>query len=140
MPTEKWINESLERSGDWTDYEAFTESWFETSPSIDALINRHTALNKGRPKINFDDALHELAATGFEYVRQKWVALFFWMALMGKSCPNPNNDLLWEDFATLAYVLNDGMPMQDIPLMQCIIHDSLSISIDSIHERGSHLQ
>lgn len=140
MPTEKWINESLERSGDWTDYEAFTESWFETSPGIDALINRHTSLNQDRPKIKFDDALHELSTTGFEYVRQKWVALFFWMALMTKSCPNPKKDLLWEDFATLAYVLNDGMPMQDIPLMQCIIHDSLSISIDSIHERGSHLQ
>ena len=57
-----------------------------------------------------------------------------------KSCPNPKKDLLWEDFATLACALNDGMPMQYIPLMQCIIHDSLAISIDSIHERGSHLQ
>ena len=135
-----WIDESLARSGNWTDCEDFTDSWFETSPSIDALINRYASLEKGLHNIRFNEALKELSTTGFEYVRQKWLNLFVWMALMAKSNPNQKNTMLWQDFATLAHVLHQEQAMQNIPLMRRMIHDSLSISIDSLKERGSYLQ
>ncbi len=136
----EWIMQSLGRSGDWMGYEDFTESWFEISPSIDALINRHTSQINGKQKIKHDEALRELSNTGFEAVRHKWVGMFTWMALMAKSQPVADNPMLWKDFATLAYVLHQGQAMHDIPLMRGMIHDSLTISIDSMKERGSHLQ
>ena len=135
-----WIEKSLKRSGDWIRYEEFTNPWFEVSPSIDALINRHTSLMNGKPKIKRDEALQELSSKGFELVRHKWVAMFSWMALMAKSQPIDDTPMLWKDFATLAFVLHQGQAMHDIPLMRSIVHDSLSISIDSMKERRSHLQ
>lgn len=134
-----WIQESLARSGRL--YEANElPSWFELSSRIDEVINRHTSLFKGRPHVNFDDALDELCATGFEYVRQKWTALFTWMALMVRSQPTSKNRLLWQDFATLAFVLAQGQPMGAIPLMESMIYESLHASIDSMKVRSGHLQ
>lgn len=135
-----WIEQSLERSGNWMGHEKFTESWFEVSPSIDALINRHTTLMNGTHKIKRTEALQELSNKGFEAVRHKWIEIFSWMALMAKYQSIGNNPMLWKDFTTLAYVLHQEQAMHDIPLMRSIIHDSLSISIDSMKERGTHLQ
>jgi len=135
-----WIEQSLERSGNWMGYEEFTESWFEVSPNIDALINRHTLRINGTHQINRNAALQELSSKGFEALRYKWVELFSWMALMAKSQLIADNCMLWKDFATLAYVLHQGQAMHDIPLMQSMVHDSLSISIDSMKERGGYLQ
>ena len=66
----------------------------------------------------FEKALEELCTQGFESVREKWMMLFLWMALMEKSMPASNPNLLWKDFVVLAYVLEQGQPMQSIPLMQ----------------------
>ena len=138
--TPAWTNESLEHSDKWIGNEVFTRSWFETSPSIDAVINRHTVLRNGRQQVEFTFALDELNTTGFEFVRQKWTEHFFWMALMAKSQPTPENPRLWKDFATLAYVLRQGWAMKDIPLMQTMMYDSLELSLRSMSERGSYLQ
>lgn len=135
-----WTQESLARSGNLYESDEFPTSWFELSSRIDEVINRHTSLFKGRPHVNFDDALDELRATGFEYVRQKWTALFTWMALMVRSQPTSKNKLLWQDFATLAFVLAQGQPMGAIPLMESMICESLHASIHSLKTRSGHLQ
>ena len=141
-PTQKsteGISESLQRSGDWMFHEDFTFTWFETSASIDAMINRHTTLHKGKQNTQFEKALEELCTQGFESVREKWMMLFLWMALMEKSMPASNPNLLWKDFVVLAYVLEQGQPMQSIPLMQHMANRSLTISVDSLYERGGYL-
>lgn len=135
----EWIRLSLERGMAWMEREPYTKSWFETRQDIDALINRHTSIQRGKKKTNIAEAIHELHETGFESVRQKWMEQFVWMALMTKSQPAIKNQELWKDFTTLAYVLQQGWPMRKIPMMHRMIHDSLYISMESMAERAGHL-
>ena len=135
-----WIKQSLERSGDLMNNESISQSWFEVHPGIDALISRHTSIEKDKHKVNAVEALSELNTTGFEFARKKWMGQFFWMALMARSQPTRDNPELWKDFATLAYVLQQNWPMRKVPLMHSMMHDSLYISIESMVERSMHLR
>ena len=138
-PSKTWLKESFTRSEEWMEPYGPTGSWFETSNTIDALINRHTSIHEGQKQISFEKALDELSNTVFEDFRDKWSELFTWMSLVMKLTSEEDELFLWFDFATLAYAINQGYPLADIPLMQHMMHDSLAISMDSVQERGNQL-
>lgn len=120
-----YISRVLAESKHWPDDEAFASSWFEDEAGLDDIIHAGDMAGASRESQHaFDLKITEF----FENRRQLWFERLFWMALWSKSSLG-RAPLKWEKFLILAWELQKGTPLEEIPLMQSIIERSIYYSI-----------
>ena len=73
-----------------------------------------------------------------ESQRDQWIFHFLWIAIWARSKAR-KNEKIWQDAFLIAYALHTGMPIKSIPIMREICHQSVLNSIETMHERRTHL-
>ena len=74
----------------------------------------------------------------YSSVGAKFGFAILWMAFWLKTGAR-KNEKTWEDALLLAYVIEQGMPMSQIPLMRSICNQSVINSLHTMQERRTHL-
>lgn len=136
--TEEAISESLLRSKSWLKSKAFTESWYLESPLIDKIVNHNSSFVDGVKVCQLDDAIKDVFAEEMELNRDKWQFHFLWIALWMKA-KERKNEKIWRDSFLIAYVIHEGRPLNEIPVMQEICRQTVINSIETMQERRTHL-
>lgn len=136
--TEETIQESFKRSKTWTRNKRFTESWYVENPQIDKLVNRCSSFVNGVKICRFDEAIDAVFAEEMERTREKWAFHFLWIALWARAKPKKNEKIA-EDSFFIAYAIHEGRPLKTIPIMQDICRQSITNSVETMLERGTHL-
>ena len=132
------LDASLKRSKSWPKNKRFTESWYVENAQIDKLVNRCCSFVDGVKVCRFDEAMHDVFEFEMETNREHWVFHFLWIALWLKS-KKRKNEKLWQDSFLIAHTIESGRPLQEIPIMQSICRQSVINSIETMHERRTHL-
>jgi len=129
---------SLKRSKSWPKNKRFTESWFIENSHIDKLVNRCCSFIDGVKVCRFSDAIKAVFAEEMELHRDRWLFHFLWIALWVKAKAR-KNEKTWQDSYFIAYAIQQGTPLDVIPIMHEICHQSVVNSIETMHERRTHL-
>ncbi len=129
---------SLKRSKSWTKNKRFTESWYIESTHIDKIVNQCSSFVQGVKVCRFEDAIAAVFAEVLERQRASWLFHFLWVALWLKA-KGRANEKTWQDALMLAYVIQSGMSMAEIPLMHEICHEIVVNSIETMQDRGTYL-
>ena len=129
---------SLKRSQKWPKNKRFTESWYVENAQIDKLVNRCCSFVDGVKVCRFDEAMDDVFKYEMETRREHWMFHFLWIALWLKS-KKRKNEKSWEDSFLIAHVIETGRPLHEIPIMQAICRQSVINSIETMHERRTHL-
>ncbi len=129
---------SLRRSQKWPKNKRFTESWYVENAQIDKLVNRCCSFVDGVKVCRFDEAMDDVFKYEMETRREHWMFHFLWIALWLKS-KKRKNEKSWEDSFLIAHVIETGRPLHEIPIMQAICRQSVINSIETMHERRTHL-
>ena len=77
-------------------------------------------------------------AEEMELKRWQWVFHFLWVALWLKASAKPH-ETAWQDSFFIAYAIHQGTPLADIPIMREICYQSVVNSMETMHERRTHL-
>lgn len=136
--TNEVMNESLNRSKSWPKKKPFTESWFIENSRIDKLVNRCSSFVDGVKVCNIKEAMELVFAEELELRRDYWLFHFLWTALWLKVKAR-KNEKIWQDSFFIAYAINLGMPLKDIPIMHEICLQSVINSSETMQERRTHL-
>ncbi|KTD19756.1 hypothetical protein [Legionella londiniensis] len=136
--TEEALEESLQRSKMWPKNKRFTESWFMENAKIDKLVNRFCSFVEGVKVCRIEDAMRDVFAEEMESNRKQWVFHFLWVALWLKSGAR-KREKLWQDSFFIAYAIYQGRPLHTIPIMWEICYQSVINSMETMHERRTHL-
>jgi len=129
---------SLARSKSWPKNKRFTESWFVENSAIDQLVNGCCHFVDGVRVCRFAEAMSAVFANEMEHNREKWLFHFLWIALWIKAKAR-KNEKIWQDSFFIAYAIQSGVPLESIPIMREICHQSVVNSIETMHERRTHL-
>ncbi|WED43072.1 hypothetical protein [Legionella cardiaca] len=129
---------SLKRSKNWPKNKRFTESWYIENSHIDKLVNRYCTIIDGVKVCSTEEAIADIFAHELEKQRDKWLFHFLWIALWIKSKMR-KNEKIWQDSLFIAYAINSGMPLAEIPIMHEICQQSVINSIETMNERRTHL-
>ena len=132
------VDQALKRSMIWAKQKRFTDSWYQENIHIDKLVNRCCTFVNGERRCRVEDAMDMVFAEEIELHRAHWHFHFLWMAFWLKSGAR-KNEKTWEDALLLAYVIEQGMPMSQIPLMRSICNQSVINSLHTMQERRTHL-
>jgi hypothetical protein len=132
------MQESLNRSKSWPRNKRFTESWYMESAQIDKLVNRCCSFVDGVKVCRFDEAIAAVFAQGFELHRDQWLFHFLWITAWLKAKLR-KNEKTWQDSFFIAHAIHSGMPLDSIPIMYEICRQSVINSIETMHERRTHL-
>ncbi|MFT4059320.1 MAG: hypothetical protein QM652_07210 [Legionella sp.] len=136
--TQEIITESLQRSKSWLKNKAFTESWYLENPLVDKLVNHNSSYVDGVRVCRLEDAMTAVFTEEMELHRNKWQFHFLWVALWMKAKARPN-EKVWRDSFLIAYIIHEGIPLKDIPVMQEICRQTVLNSIETMQERRTHL-
>lgn len=136
--TPEVVQTSLKRSKSWTKNKRFTESWYVENARIDKWVNRNCSFVDGVKVCHFDDAMEAVFEKEMELNREKWVFHFLWTALWLKA-KQKMNEKLWQDCFFIAHVIHTGQPLASIPIMREICHQTVMNSMETMHERRTHL-
>lgn len=49
------------------------------------------------------------------------------------------NEKMWRDSFLIAYTIHEGTPLKEIPVMQEICRQTVINSVETMHERRTHL-
>lgn len=69
---------------------------------------------------------------------QRWIFHFVWIALWLKA-KGRKNEKTWQDSFLIAYVIQSGRPLHEIPIMQEICRQSVLNSVETMQDRRTHL-
>lgn len=136
--TPEAIESSLKRSKSWPKSKRFTESWYIENSNVDKLVNRCCTIIEGVKVCTMEDALKAVFAKELEPHRDKWLFHFLWLALWVKSKAR-KNEKIWQDSLFIAYTINSGVPLKDIPIMHEICQQTVINSIETMNERRTYL-
>lgn len=136
--TPEAIAESLQRSKSWLKSKAFTESWYIENHLIDKIVNHNSSFVDGIRVCSLEKAMSEVFSEEMEHHRDKWQFHFLWIALWMKS-KERLNEKIWRDSFLIAYSIHDGVALEDIPVMQEICRQTVINSVETMHERRTHL-
>lgn len=129
---------SLKRSKSWPKNKRFTESWYVENAQIDKLVNHSSSFVDGVKVCRFDEAIKAVFAQEMELHRDRWLFHFLWIALWIKVKAR-KNEKVWQDGFFIAYAIHTGTPLDAIPIMHEICHQSVVNSIETMQERRTHL-
>ncbi|KTC76945.1 hypothetical protein [Legionella brunensis] len=129
---------SLKRSKTWPKNKRFTESWYVENSRIDKLVNRCCTIIEGVKICTMEDAMAAIFSKELETQRDRWLFHFLWIALWVKSKAR-RNEKIWQDSFLIAYAINSGIPLKDIPIMHEICQQTVINSIETMNERRTHL-
>ena len=129
---------ALQRSKQWPKNKRFTESWYVENDLIDKLVNRCCHFVDGVKVCRFKDAIEQVFAQEMELNREHWLTHFLWITLWLKARAR-KNEKTWQDSFFVAYAIQTGVPLNEIPIMTEICHESVVNSIETMHERRTHL-
>jgi hypothetical protein len=136
--TQEVISESLQRSKMWLKRKSFTESWYLEDPLIDKIVNHNSSFVNGVRICRLKEAMNALFTNQMELDRDKWQFHFLWVALWARS-KERLNEKVWHDSFLIAYVIHQGRPLNEIPIMQEICQQTVINSIETMQERKTHL-
>ena len=136
--TAESMQTSFKRSKSWPKNKRFTESWFVENSQIDKLVNQCCSFVDGMRVCRFDEAMVAVFAHEMELHRDRWLFHFLWIALWIKVKAR-KNEKIWQDSFFIAYAIQSGMPLDSIPIMHEICYQSVVNSIETMHERRTHL-
>lgn len=136
--TQESMKNSFKRSKQWLTTKQFTESWYIENAHIDKLVNGCSSFVDGVKVCDIDKATGVVFAQEFELHRDKWLFHFLWISLWIKANTRKNAKV-WQDAFFLAYAINSGMPLIEIPVMQEIGRQSIYNSIETMNVRRTHL-
>lgn len=136
--TEEVIQESLKRSKSWLKSKQFTESWYLESGVIDKIVNHNSSFVNGVKVCRLYDAMEAVFEEEIELHRDKWLFHFLWVALWVKAKAR-SNEKVWQDSFLIAYCINQGMPLKDIPVLKEVCYQTVINSVETMQERRSHL-
>jgi hypothetical protein len=136
--TEETIQLSLQRSKKWPRTKPFVDSWFIENAQIDKLVNQCSGFIDGVKVCELDKAIARIFAEEFEQHRDRWLFHFLWVSLWMKVVARPR-ELMWQDSLIIAHLIHSGTPLESIPLMHTIVKKSVLNSIETMHERRTHL-
>ncbi len=136
--TQEVINESLQRSKLWLKNKQFTESWYVENPSVDKIVNHNCSIVDGVRVCRLSDAMGAVFTDEMELQRDRWLFHFLWIALWFKA-KEKKNEKVWRDSFLIAYVIKNGMPLRDIPVMYEVCHQTVINSVETMQERRTHL-
>ena len=129
---------SLQRSKSWPKNKRFTESWYVENDQVDKLVNRCCNFVDGVKVCRFNDAMDAVFKQEMELNREHWLSHFLWITLWLKARTR-KNEKTWQDSFFIAYAIQTGIPLRDIPIMCEICRESVVNSIETMHERRTHL-
>ena len=132
------IQASFKRSKSWPKNKRFTESWFIENANIDKLVNRCCSFIDGVKVCRFDNAMKLVFAEELELQRTHWLFHFLWIALWLKAGTR-KNEKTWQDSFLIAHAIHSGLPLNEIPIMHEICHQSVINSVETMQERRTHL-
>jgi hypothetical protein len=132
------LSASLKRSKTWPQTKRFTESWYLENANVDKLVNRCCSFEEGVRVCRFDEAMVAVFQDEMEDDRARWVFHFVWIALWLKA-KGRKTEKVWQDSFMIAYAIQTGQPLHEIPIMREICHQSVVNSIETMRERRTHL-
>ncbi len=136
--TQEIMNASLKRSKSWLKSKPFTESWYIESPLIDKIVNHNSSFVDGTKVCRLEEAINDVFAEEMELDRDKWQFHFLWIALWLKA-KERKNEKAWQDSFLIAYVIREGQPLKEIPVMYEICRQTVINSVETMQERKTHL-
>jgi hypothetical protein len=113
----------LTNAGTWPKARNFAASWFEDDARIEALLHERL----GGPQRWLERLPRAASAVLDGLLEQKrdiWMERLLWMALWSAACP-ARPPVPWQDFLAIAMVLQQGMALAQIPLMQAVAERSV---------------
>jgi hypothetical protein len=132
------VQAALQRSKKWFKTKRFTESWFLENARVDHLVNQCCSYVDGVRVCRFEDALLAVFNDELESNRERWMIHFVWVALWLKAKAR-RNEKAWQDSFLIAYAIQNGQALRDIPIMHDICRQSIVNSIETMQERRTHL-
>jgi hypothetical protein len=136
--TQDVIDASLKRSKSWLKSKQFTESWYIENALVDKIVNHNSSFVDGVKVCRLEEAMKDVFAEEMELNRDKWLFHFLWIALWLKA-KKRKNEKVWQDSFLIAYVIREGRPLKDIPVMNEICHQTVINSVETMQERRTHL-
>jgi hypothetical protein len=136
--TQDSMEASLKRTKSWPKNKRFTESWYVENSQIDKIVNRCCSFVDGVKVCRFEEAKKDVFKQELELNRDKWLFHFLWITLWLKVKVR-KNEKVWQDSFFIAYAIHTGMPLESIPIMHEIAHQSVVNSIETMQERRTHL-
>lgn len=136
--TQDTIKESLQRSKSWLKSKSFTESWYLENPIIDKIVNHNSSFIDGIRVCRMKEAMAAVFTEEMEQNRSKWQFHFLWVALWMKA-KEKRNEKIWRDSFLIAYSIHEGVPLNEIPVMNEICRQTVINSVETMQERRTHL-
>ena len=136
--TQDVVQSALKRSHAWSKKKSFTDSWYLEGADVDKLVNRCSTMTDGVRVCQFAEAMLFLFEEQIEQQRERWLFHFLWVALWLKS-KSRAHETMWRDSFLIAYAIQSGTPMRDIPIMHDVVHNTIVNSMETMHERRTHL-
>lgn len=136
--TAETIQSSLRRSKQWPKTKYFIDSWFVENAMVDKLVNQCSGFVDGHKICDIDQAETRVFQEELEQHRDHWLFHFLWVALWMKIGAR-QTEVMWKDSFIIAHLIQSGEPLTEIPLMHAICKKSVLNSIDTMHERRTHL-
>ena len=136
--TQETIDASLKRSKSWLKSKQFTESWYIENPLIDKIVNHNSSFIEGVKVCRIEEAMQDVFNEEMELNRDKWQFHFLWIALWLKA-KERKNEKAWQDSFLIAYMIHEGKPLIDIPVMNEICRQTVINSVETMQERRTHL-
>lgn len=136
--TSEVMSLSFKRSKTWLNKKQFTESWYIENAEIDKLVNRCSSFVNGVKVCEIEDAIAMVFEEEMEAHREKWLFHFLWITLWLKAHAR-KNEKIWQDSFMIAYAIHEGIPLSEIPVMYEIGRQTVINSVETMHERRTHL-
>lgn len=136
--TSDTLQNSLNRSKSWSKNKQFIASLYAENAQVDKIVNRCCNFVDGVKVCRFEEAMDAVFSEEMESQREQWIFHFLWIAIWARSKAR-KNEKIWQDAFLIAYALHTGMPIKSIPIMREICHQSVLNSIETMHERRTHL-
>lgn len=136
--TQSKMQEAIIYTRKWEKDGRFSQSWFVENSEVDALVNRCCTLEENTKACDLSEALPLLINEIFSKMRNYWCFHFFWNALWLKSTAQAR-ERSWKDCLFLAYFLDQGGDMMQIPVMYQIAQQSVINSMETMTQRRTHL-
>ncbi|MCX7115177.1 MAG: hypothetical protein NTW08_04655 [Gammaproteobacteria bacterium] len=136
--TPEVVAAGLKRTHRWMTDKSCAQSWFEEDAQIDACVNQCCNFVDGIKECSLERANELVMSSILENRREKWGFHFLWIALWAKARTR-KHERFWQDAFFVAYTIFEGEPLQDIPIMRDICELTTMHSLETMHERRSHL-
>lgn len=136
--TPEIIADALKKSSRWMKNAAFAHNWFEENSEIDVEVNQCCTIEKGTKYCDLNHATERIFKHIFSHEQEKWRFHFLWNALFLRSKARAQ-ERSWRDCFLIAYFIDQGGALDDIPIMQGIAQRTVINSMETMMGRGTYL-